>query len=147
GWVQYELLKDDDGNIIGSRWIVSDDPGEPMTEDQFAEDEASEIDDTDDEGAAARVATKTAAPESQAPDAASQADRASASATGPPRNGCVAHPTQNSTPESRRNTLDEDRDSKNTMADDHESAADGLPPPPFGAMLCVWPRDNINSAF
>lgn len=150
GWVQYERLTDDEGGYIGSRWIVGDEPGEPMSEETaFADEEVGEVDDTD-EDSEQLAATKTdPAPESQAPDgSASHGNRASASATGAPRTGCETHPTQNSTAESRRKTLEEDRDSKNTTGDAAlDETDDGEPPPSFGQVLKLWSADNIASPY
>lgn len=148
GWVQYERLTDDDGNYIGSRWIVGDEPGAPMDDDRFADDEAGEVDETD-EDETQLAATKTdAAPESQAPDVtASHSNRASASATGASRTGCETHPTQNSTAESRRKNLKENLQTTNTTADVARDEDDGEPPPAFGQVIRLWPADNIASGY
>jgi len=150
GWAQYERLTDDDGNYIGSRWIICDEPGQPMADETaFADDEAGEVDDNDEDGEPLAATKSDSAPESQAPaDSASQGNRTGAYATGAPRTGCETHPTQNSTAESRRKTLEEHRDSKNTTGDvSRDENEDGAPPPSFGQVLKQWPADNVASAY
>ncbi len=137
GWLEYEKIQNDVGDYVGSRWIVTDDPQPPQTK----------IDDIEEDGEPL-VATKSApAPESQGPDgAALQDDRQRSRAVDDPGGGRETRPPQNRAVESRKQTLQENLDSKNTTAE-RETEPDGLPPPPFGIMLRVWPRDNINSAF
>lgn len=139
GWLQYEKLKDDEGNYVGSRWIVADEPGPRPN--------PNEIDTIEEDGEPLAATKSDPAPESQAPDgSALQGDRERGHAADGPPAGRETGLPPNWPVESRRNSSDEERDSKNTTGE-REIEVDGLPPPPFGAMLRIWPRDNINSAF
>ncbi len=141
GWLEYERIIDDEKNYIGSRWIVTDDP-KPKAE--------TEIGDIEEDGEPLAATKSDPAPESQAPDgAALQGDRERSQAPDASAVGRETRPTQNSAAESRRKTLEENRDSKNTTGDAarDDFDDDGSPPPSFGQVLKLWPADNMASAY
>lgn len=152
GWAQLEYLRGDDGAILGSRWIIGDEPGRELSDEEVAAQEGADSED----GEEVTTTETTAAPESKGPDALVSADRGTPyPAVGSP-DGRVTRPPENTSPVLRK-TLDEDRDSTNTLppgpaiaeppamvGDDDD---DGEPPPKFGELLRLWPADNIASAY
>lgn len=139
GWLQYEKLKDDEGNYAGARWIVCDEPGPRPA--------AQDLDDMTEDGKPL-AATKPDAPESQAPASASQGDgQAPHPADGSPGRR-KTRPAENLVVDSRRPTVEEHRDSTNTTADAARDEDDtGEPPPLYAHVLRLWPADNVASSF
>jgi hypothetical protein len=153
GWARLERIYADDGvTLLGSRWIIGDEPGAELTEDELAAQGGTEAEDADE----VTTTGTTAAPESKGPDALVSADRETPfQAAGSPDRR-VTRPPENTSP-LRRKTLDEDREDTNTsppgtapaeppavVGDDDD---DGEPPPKFGELLSRWPADNVASTY
>ena len=158
GWAKLEYLYSDTGAVIGTRWIIGDEPGRELTDEEVAAQDGADTEDGDE----VTTTETTAAPESKGPDALVSADQA-----GTPfqavhsHGGVAAAPPENPSP-IRRNTSDEYGDSTNTeppppgtargsppadaagVGDDDDS---GEPPPTFGQLAALWPADNITSTF
>src|SRR5687767_2628633 len=104
GWARLERIFSEDGlTMLGSRWIIGDEPGPELSEDEVAAQEGT------DEGDTEQVTTTgtTAAPESKGPDALVSADRGTPfQAVGSP-DGRVSRPPENTAP-LRRKTSEED---------------------------------------
>ncbi len=150
GWVQYERITNEEGEFIGSHWIVCDEPGAVNDTGTFEDDETAELDDSDDEATPLGATKPDPAPVGQAPaGSALHANRASALATDASRVGCETHPTQNSPAQLRKQTLEENREDIKTHPPTPQGVPDddGDPPPLFGPLLRLWPADNITSAF
>lgn len=150
GWAQLERITTEDGQYVGQRWIIGDEPGPETTDEALlSEEEASE--EARDGGP-----TKSAAPESQAPDAPESARREPPFPAVGEASGGVSRPREN-TALPQRKTSDEERDSTNTTeaslsaAKSTSTAGDdvdeGEPPPRFGELLRLWPSDHVVSAF
>jgi hypothetical protein len=154
GWAQLEYLRADDGAVLGSRWIIGDEPGRELTEEEMAEGENAE--DADE------VTTKeaTAAPESKTPDALASADRETPFQAVGSADSRVTRPPENPSPILRK-TTEEDLQTTNTNTPPQDAArgqkpaggvddsddGDGEPPPTFGEVLRLWPPENVVSAF
>lgn len=139
GWAQYERLYADDGvTLMGTRWIIGDEPGpEPSAATLATEDETEAVDSPADE--------PTAAPESQGPDALASSRRETPFPTvGPPDNR-VSRESGNKAPKEERKNL-EQIDSTNTTVEPSRDD-DGEPPPLFGEALRLWPVGNVASAY
>lgn len=140
GWLKKEFMRNDQGDLIGSRWIISDEPGPEKPD-------AAIDGDSDDDDSRATTGT-TAAPESKGPAVLVSGDRGAASPTTGPPEARATRGSENPSP-LRINTGEEERDSKNTYTtagareDDDTTAV----PPPFGQLLKLWPAENVASAF
>jgi hypothetical protein len=146
GWARLERLHSEEGAFIGARWIIGDEPGPELTDEQLAADPAD-----DDDSLPETSTPATAAPESQTPDALASSDHATEKAAVGFPDGRVTHAPEKASPLLRRNTSEEEIDSTNTMGRSAKSNADdddeGEPPPRFGALLKLWPADNVVSPF
>lgn len=138
GWLKYEKMQDDGGGYVGSRWIVGDEPVAPG---------AAEIEAIEEDGEPL-VATKPDPEEVSGP--ASLDDRERGLAAAAFVGSRDSRQPQNPPVPARRNSSDEEIDSTNTKTEvvvEGREEPDGLPPPPFGSFLRLWPRDNIASTF
>lgn len=144
GWAQLERITTEDGQYVGQRWIIGDEPGPESTDDALnVEDDQEAIEEAREGGP-----TSCAAPERQAPDAPESARREPPFPAVGPTSGGVSRPPDN-TALPRRKTSEEERDSTNTSNGPISDSSDdgGEPPPLFGELLKLWPKDNVVSAF
>lgn len=142
GWAQLERQTTEDGTFLGQRWIIGDEPGAEIPDSGAIEDH----DDEEDAESLAPTMNTTAAPESQGPDALVSGDRETPSqAVGSP-DGRISRPPEKASLLIRK-TPEEENLSTNTMADVDEIDTAAEPPPPFGAVLRLWPSDNVASGY
>lgn len=142
GWAQLERITTEDGQYVGQRWIIGDEPGPELADDQL-----SEVEEDANEEAREGAPTDTA-PESQAPAVSESARREPPfPAAGQPSGGISRPPENPALP--RRKTSDEERDSTNTGvgADFRADDDNGEPPPVFGELLRLWPKDHVVSGY
>lgn len=130
GWAQVERMHAEDGTFLGVRWIITDEPGEEVTE--AALDQEPDVEDD-----AEKVTADEPVPDHDAaePECGSTVVRVNHGAGKPYHGGYI---------DSTKTESQENRIPQNGAGENLEKAAEKAVPP-FGDLVRQWPIDHILS--